>query len=297
MTNSTNIYPPKISFITPHRNYSDLIRYLYKSLIGFLEFGCQWVIVDDFSSPEEYQKVENSLLDSPHRSQVLIRRLYRHKGAPFCRNLGATLAMGDYLNFVDADDFFKINDIVGFLKRLTGENIYFIENGFNYSHCESGTQSSYGRICEDDINRNPLKFFINTPFVHHSCLFYPRSLNSKLFSWNEDLLANQDGMFLWQICLTLPKFVSLQEFGFFITFRRNDSRRITCKSTKAKFSSRMDSILCLKFLILKNRFLNYDFGLKCLLIKRVLRDWKMYRWDLIGSSFAALKVILSILLY
>ena len=89
----------KVSIIIPHHNSSSLLRRLLKSIP--ISLNAQIIVVDDNSKEDEYKSVENL------RSEFDFD-LYKNEGrtAGGARNTGLKYAIGDWLIFADADDFF-----------------------------------------------------------------------------------------------------------------------------------------------------------------------------------------------
>lgn len=89
----------KLSIIIPHHNSSSLLKRLLKSIP--ISLNAQIIVVDDDSKEDEYKLVENL------RSELEFE-LYKNEGrtAGGARNTGLKYAVGDWLIFADADDFF-----------------------------------------------------------------------------------------------------------------------------------------------------------------------------------------------
>ena len=89
----------KISIIIPHHNSSSLLNRLLESIP--ISLNAQIIVVDDASKEDEYRLVENL------RSKFEFE-LYKNEGrtAGGARNTGLKYAIGEWLIFADADDFF-----------------------------------------------------------------------------------------------------------------------------------------------------------------------------------------------
>lgn len=89
----------KVSIIIPHHNSSSLLKRLLESIP--ISLNAQIIVVDDDSKEDEYGLVENL------RSEFDFE-LYKNEGrtAGGARNTGLKYAVGNWLIFADADDFF-----------------------------------------------------------------------------------------------------------------------------------------------------------------------------------------------
>ena len=91
-----------ISVIIPLYNRATLIGETIASLQQQTYHRWEAIVVDDESTDGSYEKVEG-IAQQDERIK-LTRRHRDPKGAPTCRNIGAELATGDYLIFLDSDD-------------------------------------------------------------------------------------------------------------------------------------------------------------------------------------------------
>jgi glycosyltransferase involved in cell wall biosynthesis len=98
--------PIKVSIIVPVYNAKDFLRDCIESLLNQTLADCEFIFVDDGSvdnSAEivrEYQKTDNRI--------ILINQI--NKGISEARNSGIAVAKGEYIGFLDNDDFVK-NDM------------------------------------------------------------------------------------------------------------------------------------------------------------------------------------------
>ena len=91
----------KISIIVPSYNRADLIVETLHSIQAQINPNWECIIVDDGSTDNTKEILNKFLQDEKIR---FLQRDRTPKGAPTCRNLGAQVAIGDYLVFLDSDD-------------------------------------------------------------------------------------------------------------------------------------------------------------------------------------------------
>ena len=108
--------------IIPHYNIPDLLRRCLKSIP--CREDVQVVVVDDRSSDENLiilKEMERGF------SNVQFVYLEKNQGGGNARNVGLQYAIGTYVFFADADDFFHecINDVFDEYKDETCDVVYF----------------------------------------------------------------------------------------------------------------------------------------------------------------------------
>ena len=105
--------PPKVSIIVPVYNVSKYLDECILSLINQTYKNIEILIVDDGSIDEsldiceEYAKKDDRI--------ILIRN--SHEGVSVARNTGIENASGDWISFVDSDDYAELNMIEELINR------------------------------------------------------------------------------------------------------------------------------------------------------------------------------------
>jgi glycosyltransferase involved in cell wall biosynthesis len=90
-----------VSIIIPHFNRSQLLKQTIDSVIQQTFKNWEIIIVDDGSDDKAFAEIKE--YESEHNIKVL-QRVDGVKGPATCRNLGAKMAKGDFLLFLDSDD-------------------------------------------------------------------------------------------------------------------------------------------------------------------------------------------------
>lgn len=103
-----------LSIITPAYNSAKWIRVAMNALIPQLTSQVEWIIIDDGSSDA------TETICQEVATNVSSVRLIRtsNRGAGHARNVGISLARGDWLAFLDSDDLFTDNAIERILEKL-----------------------------------------------------------------------------------------------------------------------------------------------------------------------------------
>lgn len=110
-----------ISVFTPTYNRLELLKRLYRSLCDQNEMNFEWVVVDDASTDGTEEWIIKIKQESPFQIQY---KKITHGGKHRAINCGVELAQGDYIFFVDSDDYLPkeaIETIGKWIKDLTGQ--------------------------------------------------------------------------------------------------------------------------------------------------------------------------------
>lgn len=109
---------PKISVITTVYNKEQLIRTCIDSVLSqnFTDF--EYILVDDESKDNSLQICNDYAAQDP-RIKVIHRK---NGGHAVARNTGVINAVGNYITFLDGDDYFCDNDALGSMLRAAEES-------------------------------------------------------------------------------------------------------------------------------------------------------------------------------
>lgn len=102
----------QFSVIIPTHNRNDLLLIAIKSALNQGDKPLQIIIIDDVPSENTEKLVKNIVHDSD--TEILYFKNLEKKGALRSRNIGARYAKGNYLAFLDDDDYWNEN----YLKRV-----------------------------------------------------------------------------------------------------------------------------------------------------------------------------------
>ena len=122
----------KVSIIVPVYNAENYIKRCIDSIIAQDYPNWELIIIDDGSSDSSGDRCDRySLLDK--RIRVV------HKpngGVSSARNTGLKAANGDWISFVDADDYVKPSFLSSFLAKLS-DNVEYVSMGFENLNSQS----------------------------------------------------------------------------------------------------------------------------------------------------------------
>ena len=139
----------KISVIVPAYNSSEKILRCVNSIIGQTFKDLEIILVDDGSTDDTLNKM-NYLLDND--SRIIVLENNKNMGAWYSRNKGIDIATGEYITFVDSDDFLSLD---------TYSSVNSAIDDFNSPDIVRYSQNSYLDFGKYRVN---ISFFSNNIF-------------------------------------------------------------------------------------------------------------------------------------
>lgn len=117
----------KVSVIIPMHNSSKHIKECLESVINQTYKNIEIIVVDDASSDNSVE-----IVTSINDSRIKILKLKQNVGAAIARNKGIEIAIGDYICFLDSDDYWKLDKIEKQVRFIEANNYMFIYSGYEF---------------------------------------------------------------------------------------------------------------------------------------------------------------------
>ena len=182
----------KVSIITPFFNAGVHLNELADSIINQTHTNWEWILVDDGSANEEWLKVQ-SVASSDLRISAMSRAYGKPKGACACRNTGLDQSSGDYLLFLDSDDYLSPNCLEKRLKAV--HNAALNPNELFYFQTAAFTEGEPKMILWDDV-KHPMEWLESVwnlkPPCQSSGPLWPAETIKSIGGWNEEMAVWQD---------------------------------------------------------------------------------------------------------
>ena len=191
----------KISVIIPCYNAIRFLKDTLDSVFRQNHSNLEIIVIDDGSTDGSLE-----YLGGLQDARLMVKK-NKGKGACAARNYGFQLSTGDYIQFLDADDFFspeKIEEQVNLLKP----------NGAKIALCSTvhfTKKPEDGVIVDSDFlysTNCPTAFLLNLygakgahSMVQTSAWLTPRELIHKAGLWDESLHKDQDGEFFCRVVM------------------------------------------------------------------------------------------------
>ena len=117
----------KVTVITPMHNSSKHIIECLESVINQTYKNIEIIVVDDFSQDNSLELVKN-IKDN----RIKVIKLKQNVGAGMARNKGIEAATGNYIAFLDSDDYWVLDKLERQVQFMEENNYTFIYGGYDY---------------------------------------------------------------------------------------------------------------------------------------------------------------------
>lgn len=197
---------PIISIIVPvYNNACDLTERLQK-IIANTEEAIEFVLVNDGSTDNSLEIMIN--LQAIYGARVKVYTQI-NSGAGVARNLGLKYATGEYIGFLDADDYYYENDSLRKLYNRAKENNADICGGNIF-------RDNYGKLellIEDNLyKKTGIIEYKDNPFVFFFTRFiYKRKMLEENNIYFPEIRIFEDPVFLVRACLVASKIYMTNE--------------------------------------------------------------------------------------
>ena len=244
---------PVFSIIIPTFNRSGLVLRAVDSVLKQTFQNWELIIVDDGSTDDTADVIRPYLTDE--RIHYLQKE---NSGAPHSRNVGAEIAKGDFLSFLDSDDAFRPT-------KLAVENTCINKHGEGYCYYSGFRRfNTYNENFrefvpgeERDLHE---KLKNHNPIYNLSNVVIPRNIFQEVGGFDVDFKARQDVELFYRISKR-HKFILIKEA--LVDIYRGPSDRISANSSfriagftaflekhKKDFSFNQKSFLAKKIVVL-----------------------------------------------
>lgn len=190
----------KVSVIVPIYNSEKVLSRCIESILNQSYKNLEIILINDGSVDRsieimrEYQKLDS-------RIKIIDNK---NNGVSETRNIGIRNASGDYIQFVDSDDYIELNMIEETLKVMSRENADLVMTGLfldieGQNSVDAIIQTFEEKICIDkkEIAREVLKrlngTYVNSPVnkLYKRCIIEENNINmDKNIDLGEDLIFN-----------------------------------------------------------------------------------------------------------
>lgn len=159
---------PKVSIVVPvYKVPFEYLDHCINSIINQTENNIEILIINDGSPKEWADKCDSyKLLD--HRIKVIHKQ---NGGLSDARNAGIREAQGDWITFIDGDDWIELDFIERAIKRINSSkvlsDIYYFVSSRNYSNIEINSKPFFddGTLFNNKKDISKLQEYIFTNFL------------------------------------------------------------------------------------------------------------------------------------
>jgi glycosyltransferase involved in cell wall biosynthesis len=161
---------PLISIIVPVYKVEDYLEKCIKSILAQSLTNFELILIDD-GSPDKCGEICDSYADKDSRINVIHKK---NEGLSSARNTGLDIAKGEYIGFIDSDDWIESNMYETLLALLVDNNADIAQCEFIKSCDEEGIV--------DNSDRKNIETFNNIESLRN--LYNEKSI-STVVSWNK----------------------------------------------------------------------------------------------------------------
>lgn len=235
----------RVSVIVPCYNVEDYILQCIESISRQTYSDIECVLVNDCCTDNTFEIVKKYIRSYCGQINFICVEHSCNRGLSAARNTGIKVASGDYLLFVDSDDFLSDTSIIDLVNDLVL---------YNYPECLIGDYQCFGdRSGSFPSNNMELTCFESNFSILLSYLkyqWYPMAWNKLVkrdFLLNNNLLftdgmLHEDEMWSYQLALNLNSLAFCHKQTYLYRIRTNS---ITSKKKKKNF---YDNVLYCKYI-------------------------------------------------
>ena len=110
---------PKISVIVPVYNVEKYVEKCLDSLTNQTYDNLEIIVVDDCSTDLSYSIVKEYIVN---KKNILLFQNNKNSGLSYTRNFALSQATGDYISYIDSDDFIPIDYYEQMIKKVNEDN-------------------------------------------------------------------------------------------------------------------------------------------------------------------------------
>lgn len=188
---------PKISVIIPVYNTENYLRRCLDSVCNQTLSDIEIICINDCSTDNSLEILKEY---SSKDSRIKLINFEENKGVAVARNTGIDVAKGEYIGFVDSDDFIDLDFYGKLYKKAAESNADAVKGKIKIHSASPNIEKEVFYDNNDDIKTNKAYFYhsfttaiYNTNFIKTNNIHFPEGLDyfeDPYFSINAGLFYN-----------------------------------------------------------------------------------------------------------
>lgn len=270
---------PLISIIVPIYNKEKYLKKTLDSIINQKYKNLEIILVDDCSTDGSYEICKEYLEKD---SRIKLLRNEKNSGVSKTRNMGLDNASGEYIGFVDADDYIEESMYDVLLKDMFEYDLDFVQCGISLS--DDQVRTTYYDIVFYD-NADLILYNYLTENVFSDVVF------DKLFKkdiigdirFREDLLIHEDTEFISNVVARSNKAATVGYVLYHYAYKKGDSLTGSYDFNKEKnfleVFDRIESFIINNYAVYISNFNKFRFDKICWFLNNINSNFDNYIFE------------------
>lgn len=180
---------PKVSVIIPTYKRSDMLKRAIDSVLAQSYDNIEIIVIDDNNPSTNFRQItESRMQEYEGIKNVIYLKHEKNKNGSAARNTGIKASTGDFVTFLDDDDYYY--------KDKVSKEVEYLEKYANFDAVYCWREDKFGKTCgKYDGNLTELmllnKFMPGTP-----TLMFRRKVFSEIGLFDENFMRHQEVEFL-----------------------------------------------------------------------------------------------------
>lgn len=208
---------PLVTIIIPLYNRSSIIGETIDSILNQTYQHLEILVIDDQSTDNSFEIAKAYEIKSD-KIQVIRRNPSEKKGANSCRNIGLSLAKGQYIKWIDSDDLLnekivelQIHDIIKSKSDIS------VCRAKRFIQIRQDQEKEWLNEWGNISNKPTVANFCSYQFIWHTCAgLWDINFLKKMEKWDLDLKNSQEWLFHLTALAIGAKVSIVNEYGSLI---------------------------------------------------------------------------------
>ncbi|MDD2376019.1 MAG: glycosyltransferase family 2 protein [Clostridia bacterium] len=254
---------PLVTIIVPCYNVEKYIQQCIDSILNQIYGNIQLILIDDGSTDNTNEVIQKSIANS--KNTIYIKN--KNSGVSNARNIGIKNATGEYIMFVDSDDYISKNMIKNMYRLITKYNSDLVKCNISKEYIEGNLVKFetpiYSRVKYLDnknFSKTIYKKILSTETMNSACfsLFKTNIIKENNLLFREDVYNGEDAMFFMNY-IDLCKNIVYTPASYYHYVIRNNGLTGTGISMEKLWDSKLKFIQELKNKEEKWNLKNYNY--------------------------------------
>ena len=236
-----------VSVILPCYNVEKYIERCLNSLVQQTMGDIEIICVDD-KSTDKTRDIIQQFANADKRIRAIF--LDSNHGPGYARNIGMHNANGEYVSFIDPDDYIDTNFYAVLFDLAQSQNLDVAKGGFFLTDIANGTEHVSKQ--NKSIDTNQVLF----SGEHHSAIYRREFLIKNAIEYPTDVVTGEDSVFLSRLATKNKKIATTDTVFYHYMFNRPGS----LDSANFSHAKVMAIISVLNYKVAMLPTINYDSG-------------------------------------